>query len=104
MTIAHNLGFPRIGIKRELKTALENYWQGKLDQSELLKTGKCLRAEHWALQARAGHDFVSVGDFSWYDHVLDTSVLLGVVPPRFEHMAEEVDMDTYFRMARGRAP
>src|SRR5690625_5182880 len=106
MATLHNLGFPRIGLQRELKQAVERYWRGELDQAELEQAGRDLRARHWALQAKAGIDLLPVGDFSFYDHVLDTSCLLGVVPERFgaSSTAGEVDLDTYFRMARGRAP
>ncbi|HHH42679.1 MAG TPA: 5-methyltetrahydropteroyltriglutamate--homocysteine S-methyltransferase [Gammaproteobacteria bacterium] len=101
MTTTHNPGFPRIGIQRELKRALEAYWKGDIDREELEQTGKTLRARHWALQAQAGLDLVPVGDFSWYDQVLDLSCLLGAVPPRFRHPGGEVDLDTLFHMARG---
>jgi len=104
MTTAHILGFPRIGADREMKKAVEAYWKGTLDRAGLLKVGKELRARHWELQKRAGMDYVVVGDFSWYDHMLDMSALLGVVPPRFEWQGGEVDLDTFFRMARGTAP
>ncbi|MGK2914055.1 MAG: 5-methyltetrahydropteroyltriglutamate--homocysteine S-methyltransferase, partial [Porticoccaceae bacterium] len=104
MALTHNLGFPRIGAQRELKQALERYWRGEAGQSELLATGRELRARHWQLQADAGLDWLPVGDFSFYDQVLDLSALLGVVPERFGAVAGEVDLDTYFRMARGRAP
>jgi 5-methyltetrahydropteroyltriglutamate--homocysteine methyltransferase len=102
--ISHNLGFPRIGAQRELKWAQEAYWRGDIDAEQLTQTGIGLRARHWQLQADAGLDFVPVGDFSFYDQVLDMSCLLGVVPPRFQWENQEVDLDTYFRMARGRAP
>lgn len=104
MHIAHNLGFPRIGAKREMKRTVESYWKGDLDVAGLQAIGKELRARHWKLQADAGLDLIPVGDFSWYDHVLDMSALLGVVPPRFGKVAGNVDLNTYFRMARGRAP
>ncbi|RJQ45849.1 MAG: 5-methyltetrahydropteroyltriglutamate--homocysteine S-methyltransferase [Gammaproteobacteria bacterium] len=104
MSIAHNLGFPRIGVKRELKRALEAYWKGEQDQAALEAVGRELRARHWKLQQEAGLDLIPVGDFTWYDHVLDTSVLLGVVPKRFGDVMGNVDFKTYFRMARGRAP
>ncbi len=103
MGVAHNLGFPRIGARRELKTALEAYWRGELDARALADTGRELRARHWQLQAQAGIELLPVGDFAWYDHVLETSALLGVVPARFGAIGEHVDLDTYFRMARGRA-
>lgn len=102
--ITHNLGFPRIGAQRELKQALEAYWRGAIARAELELVGQALRARHWQQQAAAGLDLIAAGDFSWYDHVLDLSTLLGVVPERFEHSGREVDLDTYFRMARGRAP
>lgn len=100
---AHILGFPRIGAQRETKRAIEAFWKGALSETDLLAQGQALRLHNWRLQAKAGLDFVSVGDFSWYDHVLDTSALLGVVPQRFQAKYEErVSLDTYFRMARGR--
>ncbi|WP_028672559.1 5-methyltetrahydropteroyltriglutamate--homocysteine S-methyltransferase [Saccharospirillum impatiens] len=104
MTLAHTLGFPRIGAQRELKFALEAYWSGDRSQADLLAVGRTLRHRHWQLQANAGLDVVTVGDFSFYDQVLDTSALLGVVPERFGWQGGKVDLDTYFRMARGRAP
>ncbi len=104
MTCAHILGFPRIGPDREMKKAVEAYWNGTIDRAELARRGVELRRRNWRTQIAAGLDFVPVGDFSWYDHVLDTTALLGAVPPRFGHGGGEVDLDTYFRMARGRAP
>ncbi len=100
----HNLGFPRIGHRRELKFALERYWRGKVDRAALESVGRELRERHWRLQQEAGLELIPVGDFSFYDHVLDHSALFGVVPERFEWQGEEVDLDLYFRMARGRAP
>ena len=104
MTTLHNLGFPRIGAHRELKHALEGYWYGEIDAPQLEQTGRALRARHWQLQADKGLDLIPVGDFSWYDTMLDLSATLGVVPARFTYSGSEVDIDTYFRMARGRAP
>ncbi len=104
MSIAHILGFPRLGADREFKKALEAYWKGTLTQDALLEVGKDLRKRAWQAQKAAGLDFVTVGDFAWYDHVLETSALLGVVPPRFEWTGPDVDLDTFFRMARGVAP
>lgn len=108
MTLAHIGGYPRIGADRELKTAVEAYWAGELDREGLEHAGRELRARHWADQREAGLDLVTVGDFAFYDQVLDLSVALGAVPARFGAEAEvddgEVDLDTAFRMARGRAP
>lgn len=105
MAIAHNLGFPRIGAHRELKMVLEDYWQGKITQAELLAQGKVLRATHWNMQAQAGLDLIPVGDFAWYDQMLEMSLLLGVIPARYGHVpGETANLDTLFRMARGRAP
>ncbi len=104
MSIAHILGFPRLGADREFKKALEAYWKGSITQEALLKTGQELRMRAWRAQQAAGLDWVTVGDFAWYDHVLETSALLGVVPPRFEWKGPTVDLDTFFRMARGVAP
>ena len=81
--IAHNLGYPRIGPRRELKAALEGYWRGAIGEAELRARGARLRAERWRVQREAGLDLVPVGDFAWYDHVLTASALLGAVPARF---------------------
>ncbi|HEY9279294.1 MAG TPA: 5-methyltetrahydropteroyltriglutamate--homocysteine S-methyltransferase [Eoetvoesiella sp.] len=105
MTIFHNLGFPRIGIQRELKRALEAYWAGKQTADELENVGRDLRARHWEVQAKSGAAFVPVGDFAWYDQILEWSTLLGAVPPRFAQPVDQpVGLDALFRMARGRAP
>lgn len=100
----HILGFPRIGAQRELKFALERYWRGEIDRAELEGWGRKLRARHWQQQAEAGLAWVTAGDFSFYDHVLDTSVMLGCVPARYGAPEGQVELDRYFRMARGRAP
>src|SRR5690606_39407814 len=105
MTITHNLGFPRIGVQRELKRAIEAYWAGNLSAEELEDTGRELRARHWNVQAKAGVAFVPVGDFAWYDHILEWTTFLGAVPARFGQADHEpVGLDTLFRVARGRAP
>ena len=104
MTLAHTLGYPRIGAQRELKKAVEGYWKGEIDQVALEATGAELRARHWQAQHDAGLDLVTVGDFAFYDQVLNVSVLVGAVPPRFGDVDGDVDLDTAFRMARGRAP
>ncbi|MFZ4834965.1 5-methyltetrahydropteroyltriglutamate--homocysteine S-methyltransferase [Rouxiella sp. Mn2063] len=100
----HTLGFPRVGLRRELKKAQESYWAGNSTQEELLATGRELRARHWKQQQDAGVDLVPVGDFAWYDHVLTTSLLLGNVPARHQNADGSVDLDTLFRLGRGRAP
>ncbi len=102
MTTIHTLGFPRIGAARELKWALEAYWKGENNASQLLATAHELRTRHWDIQSRAGLDYVTVGDFSLYDHVLDHSLLFGAIPERFADST--TGLDRYFRMARGRAP
>ncbi|WP_368900234.1 5-methyltetrahydropteroyltriglutamate--homocysteine S-methyltransferase [Mixta calida] len=105
MTILnHTLGFPRVGLRRELKKAQESYWAGNSSQEELLAVGRELRACHWQQQKDAGVDIVPVGDFAWYDHVLTTSLLLGNVPARHQNKNGAVDLDTLFRIGRGRAP
>jgi 5-methyltetrahydropteroyltriglutamate--homocysteine methyltransferase len=104
MTTAHTLGYPRIGPRREMKKAVEAYWKGEIDALALETVGRDLRAAAWARQTAAGLDMVTVGDFSWYDHMLDMSATLGAVPPRFGWSGGSVNLDTLFRMARGRAP
>ncbi|MFW5803169.1 MAG: 5-methyltetrahydropteroyltriglutamate--homocysteine S-methyltransferase [Verrucomicrobiota bacterium] len=99
--LTHSLGFPRIGSHRELKKAQEGYWKGETSRDKLLETACELRKRHWTLQAEAGIDLVPAGDFSLYDHMLDVVAMVGAVPRRFGWNGEEVDVDTYFRMARG---
>ncbi|MBA5204816.1 5-methyltetrahydropteroyltriglutamate--homocysteine S-methyltransferase [Pectobacterium aroidearum] len=102
--VNHTLGFPRVGLRRELKKAQESYWAGNATQDELLTVGRELRARHWQQQKDAGVDLLPVGDFAWYDHVLTTSLLLGNVPARHQNEDGSVDLDTLFRIGRGRAP
>jgi 5-methyltetrahydropteroyltriglutamate--homocysteine methyltransferase len=100
--ITHNLGFPRIGIKRELKKNIEGYWKGLLSEEELSGTTKELKKRHWSLQKETGIDLVPVGDFSLYDHMLDMTATLGAVPARFGFRGEKTDNKIYFDMARGK--
>src|SRR6478609_251114 len=100
MARTHNLGFPRIGARRELKFALEKHWKGLLDGRELELLASELRRQNW--QRQAGLDLVPVADFSLYDQVLDTSFLLGNVPERALTGGSRA-LDVYFRVARGRA-
>ncbi|RJG21004.1 5-methyltetrahydropteroyltriglutamate--homocysteine S-methyltransferase [Massilia cavernae] len=100
MTTIHNLGFPRIGAKRELKFALESYWKGESSREALKGLGAELRKRHWDNQA--GLDLVPVGDFSFYDQVLDMSFMLGNLPERVSGFHGDV-LDNYFRVARGRS-
>ncbi len=98
------LGFPRIGPHRELKTALEGYWAGKSDEQTLLKKAASLRAATWARQKALGVTHIPSNDFSLYDHVLDTSVMVGAIPPIYGWDGGTVSLDTYFAMARGSQP
>jgi 5-methyltetrahydropteroyltriglutamate--homocysteine methyltransferase len=130
----HNLGFPRIGGDRELKKAQEAYWRGEIDQAQLEQIGRELRRTHWQLQADAGLDLIPTGDFAWYDQVLTLSATIGNIPARHRKTAKashthehnddqsccahhnhdvnefiaapcvDIDLDTLFRVARGRAP
>ncbi len=101
MVTTHNLGFPRIGARRELKSALEGYWQGKLSEAELYETGKMLRAQHWQAQQEAGLTYIPVGDFAWYDHMLNMTALLGAAPARFGFNSSALTLEQYFALARG---
>jgi 5-methyltetrahydropteroyltriglutamate--homocysteine methyltransferase len=99
--LTHNLGFPRIGAKRELKKPLEAYWSGKATEADLLATAKGIRQRNWLLQKEAGIDLIPSNDFSLYDHVLDACALVGLVPERFQSREDFVTLKTYFAMARG---
>ena len=92
------VGFPRIGEQRELKKALELYWSGKSTFAEVEEIASTLKARHWNYQKEAGIDFISSNDFSYYDNVLDTAVMLGAIPKRFKGLEAE---ELYFSMARG---
>ena len=100
MASTHSLGFPRIGARRELKSALEAYWRGESSREALQQVGAALRSRHW--QDQSGLDWVPVGDFSFYDQVLDMSFTLGNLPARVRGYAGD-DLDNYFRVARGRS-
>lgn len=100
MLTTHNLGFPRIGENRELKSALEQYWRGELSPAQLENTGANLRRLNWNKQAEL--DRVPVGDFSFYDQVLDMSFTLGNIPER-ACLEDSAGLNTYFRVARGRS-
>ncbi|GAB3436025.1 5-methyltetrahydropteroyltriglutamate--homocysteine S-methyltransferase [Giesbergeria sinuosa] len=100
MVTTHNLGFPRIGVQRELKFALESYWKGQSALSDLKTLGAGLRQQHWADQAPL--DWAPVGDFSFYDQVLDMSFTLGNLPERVRDFHGD-SLDNYFRVARGRS-
>ncbi len=100
--LATNLGFPRIGLNRELKKALEAYWKGAISQEVLLEVGAQLRERHWKLQQAAGVAHIPSNDFSFYDQVLDLSCMLGCIPARYGWQDGAIDLDTYFAMARGR--
>ncbi|UCG53469.1 MAG: 5-methyltetrahydropteroyltriglutamate--homocysteine S-methyltransferase [Candidatus Latescibacterota bacterium] len=101
MVRATNLGYPRIGPKRELKKALEKYWSGGLTETELDNVGRKIRQDNWRLQKELGIHHIPSNDFSLYDHVLDTAAMVGAVPSRFRWDGERVDLTTYFAMARG---
>ncbi|OCT54628.1 putative 5-methyltetrahydropteroyltriglutamate--homocysteine methyltransferase [Cladophialophora carrionii] len=94
------LGFPRMGVNRDLKKATEAYWAGKLSQDELLAEGKRLRLEHWKIQKDAGIDIIPSNDFAFYDQVLDHIQLFGVVPERYTKY-NLAPIDEYFAMGRG---
>ena len=99
--MATNLGFPRMGRRRELKKALEQFWAGACPADQLQATARRLRETHWKLQQAAGMTQIPCNDFSLYDHVLDTSVMVGATPARFG--SDGADLERYFAMARGGA-
>lgn len=100
MIQARNLGFPRMGAKRELKFAVERYWSGKIGEIVLEQTASELRKAHWQLQVECGIGVPPSNDFSLYDQVLDTAFMLGAIPSRFRS-SDSSSLETYFHMARG---
>jgi 5-methyltetrahydropteroyltriglutamate--homocysteine methyltransferase len=101
MTQAHIPGFPRIGAHRELKFALESFWRGESDAADVQQVSRDLRARHWQAQAEAGMDWVTVGDFAHYDHVLSTLALFGAIPSRFGFDPTQLTLGDYSTLARG---
>jgi 5-methyltetrahydropteroyltriglutamate--homocysteine methyltransferase len=103
--LTQNLGYPRIGSQRQLKKACEQYWAGKIDLQELNQVASNIKTENWHTQLAAGIDLIPCNDFSFYDQVLDTSLLLGVIPKRYSKVLTAVkgnkETDLYFAMARG---
>jgi 5-methyltetrahydropteroyltriglutamate--homocysteine methyltransferase len=100
----HNLGYPRIGSRRELKKACEQYWAGKTTAHELVQTGKQIRLNNWNIQKEAGIQLIPCNDFSFYDQVLDTALMVGAIPERYHELMEKkqlADIDLLFAMARG---
>lgn len=98
----HILGFPSMGRQRELKQALESFWRGDTSAQDLTSTARQLQESHWAIQRAAGLSYVTTGDFSLYDRMLDTSLMLGAVPARFDRCGKD-SLTRYFALARGDA-
>jgi 5-methyltetrahydropteroyltriglutamate--homocysteine methyltransferase len=103
MVISSNLGFPRIGPNRELKKALESFWTAKNDEQVLQDTCRSIRRQSWQWQQAAGIQHIPSNDFSMYDQMLDMSVMVGAIPPRFGWNGGKISLATYFAMARGDA-
>jgi 5-methyltetrahydropteroyltriglutamate--homocysteine methyltransferase len=103
--LKNNLGYPRVGAHRELKKASEQYWAGKTGKQELFAAARAIREQNWKLQQEAGIDLIPCNDFSYYDQVLDTSLMLGVIPQRYTQVLSQnpqnSEIDLYFAMARG---
>ena len=103
--LKNNLGYPRVGAHRELKKASEQYWAGKTGKQELFAAARAIREQNWKLQQEAGIDLIPCNDFSYYDQVLDTSLMLGVIPQRYTQVLsknpDNSEIDLYFAMARG---
>jgi len=101
MARTHIHGFPRIGAHRELKFAQESFWRGESDDAYLRGIAKELRAHHWELQRAAKLDFVTAGDFAYYDQMLNLTALLGALPERFEFEPVTLSLAQYYELARG---
>ncbi|AWP28025.1 5-methyltetrahydropteroyltriglutamate--homocysteine S-methyltransferase [Paenibacillus sp. Cedars] len=101
MTRSSVLGYPRIGADREWKKALEAFWAGKLEESEFHQQLQEIRLNHLRKQQEKGIDLIAVNDFSYYDHVLDTATMFGIIPKRFPYKGGEVPLSVYYGIARG---
>lgn len=98
-----SLGYPRIGKNREWKKLLEDFWSGKISEEQLRAGMAGLQLQHLRTQQQAGIDLIPVGDFTFYDHVLDTAAMFGIIPPRYGYDGGEISLELYFAMARGSA-
>ncbi|KAK2632017.1 hypothetical protein EUGRSUZ_L02116 [Eucalyptus grandis] len=98
---SHVVGYPRFGPNRELKSALESFWHGKRTTKDLLEVGDHLSSSFWKQMAAVGIKYIPSNTFSYYDQVLDTTAMLGAVPPRYGWSGGEIGFDVYFSMARG---
>ncbi|WP_133646132.1 5-methyltetrahydropteroyltriglutamate--homocysteine S-methyltransferase [Paraburkholderia flava] len=103
MVRTHIHGFPRIGAQRELKFAQESFWRGESSDADLRNVAKDLRARHWEQQRAARLDFVTVGDFAYYDQMLNLTALLGALPERFGFEPATLTLAQYYELARGNA-
>ena len=99
----HILGFPSIGRHRELKQALESFWNGSRSAQALITVANDLKKQHWGIQCHAGLTYVTTGDFSLYDRMLDITCMLGAVPARFAAGRDDSHLERYFNLARGDA-
>jgi 5-methyltetrahydropteroyltriglutamate--homocysteine methyltransferase len=102
--LSHNLGYPRVGSLRELKKANEQFWAGTIDRDALQKVARKVRHQNWETQQDAGIGLIPSNDFSLYDHVLDTSLMVGAIPERYYQLLDgksNRELDLYFAMARG---
>ena len=102
MALAHVLGVPRIGPNRELKFAQESFWRGEIDEASLKAVASGIRQANWQRQYAAGLDFVTIGDFAFYDQMLNHIALLGCAPARFG-FGDKISLSEYFQLARGNA-
>lgn len=101
MTISSSLGYPRIGADREWKKALEAFWSGKLDEPSFQSRLEDIRLGHLLKQREKGIDLIPVNDFSYYDHMLDTAAMFGIIPKRFRYEGGTVPLSVYYGVARG---
>lgn len=101
MAISSILGYPRIGVEREWKKSLEAFWAGKIDETTFQQQQQEIRLNHLQKQQKKGIELIPVNDFSHYDHILDTAVMLGIVPKRFQYQGGIVPLSIYYGMARG---
>ncbi|WP_407873121.1 5-methyltetrahydropteroyltriglutamate--homocysteine S-methyltransferase [Paenibacillus sp. P36] len=95
------LGYPRIGVDREWKKALESFWAGKIEETEFQNKLQEIRLTHLRKQQEKGIDFIPVNDFSYYDHILDTAAMFGIIPKRFSYEGGPVPLSVYYGVARG---
>lgn len=95
------IGYPYIGENRQWKRTVEKFWKGNLSEEQFQKDLKEQRLKNIQRQHELGIDYITVGDFTLYDRMLDLAFMFGLVPERYQSLVNETEFTRYYAMARG---